>query len=97
MENLPCTPGEIAKQRLEKYIEEKLKGYWDDVSAWEFWTYLLEKAEGHPVDNTGYCPLAYQDDRAEALKNYKKTYPPKGTFHLPERRKRNGKKETVLL
>jgi hypothetical protein len=67
------TPGEsyfytakdIARERLEAYLEEKLSGEWDEA-AWEFYTFLLEQAKKHRADSSGYRPAAYQDDEREA-------------------------------
>jgi hypothetical protein len=71
---IPMTAAEIAKQRLESCVKEKLKGYWDDTSAWEFYTFLLEQAQNHTVDNSGYASLAYQADQKQAKENYRKKH-----------------------
>ena len=58
--------GDIARQRLNNYIDEKFKGIWDDTTTWEFFTYLLEQAQRHEPDNSGYGAFEYQKDRDEA-------------------------------
>ena len=75
MEKRPLfTAAAIAKDRFEQYLSEKLKGEWDD-SAWEFYNYLLEQAQKHPLDTSGYGPTAYQQDHATAMNNLKLAYP----------------------
>jgi hypothetical protein len=64
---LPVTAAGIARKRLEEYLDAKLEKE-DDLAEWEFYTWLLEKAERHEVDCSGYVPLAYQDDRKAARK-----------------------------
>ena len=68
------TASSIAKDRLEQYLSEKLKDAWDD-SAWEFYNFLLEQAQNHPVNTSGYGPPLYQQDRATAINNLKLAYP----------------------
>jgi hypothetical protein len=55
----------IARERLERYLDEKLKGEWPDT-RWEFFTFLLEQAKSHQLDRSGYASIAQQDDAAEA-------------------------------
>jgi hypothetical protein len=59
------TAAEIARERFEAYIAEKLRNE-DDLSTWEFYTWLLEKAEQRDVGISGYVPLEYQEDRQTA-------------------------------
>jgi hypothetical protein len=61
-EKVPMTAAETAWQRFETYIAKKLRNE-DDLTAWEFYTWLLEKAERRDVDSSGYAPLEYQEDR----------------------------------
>jgi hypothetical protein len=67
-EKVPMTAAEIARKRFETYIAEKLRNE-DDLATWEFYTWLLEKAERREADSSGYAPLEYQDDREAARKN----------------------------
>ena len=67
---LHTSAGAIAKERLEKYVTEKLTESWDEC-AWEFYTFLLEQAKKHPVDYSGYASPAYLKDHGEAIKNTK--------------------------
>jgi hypothetical protein len=69
-EKLPLTADAIARERLETYLSKKLNGE-DDCTAWEFYTWLLEKAKQHKVDRSGYGSFEYQDDRARARENRK--------------------------
>jgi hypothetical protein len=64
-EKAPITAAEVARGRFETYIAEKLRNE-DDLATWEFYTWLLEKAERRDVDISGYVPLAYQEDRQTA-------------------------------
>jgi len=57
--------GDVAKKRFYDYLEDKLKDRWDD-SRWEFFTFLLEQAKNHKIDNSGYGSFEYQKDRDEA-------------------------------
>jgi hypothetical protein len=57
--------GDIAKQRLYAYLDEKLKGELD-TTKWEFFNFLLEQAESHKLDISGYGSLEYQKDRENA-------------------------------
>jgi hypothetical protein len=59
------TAGTIAKERLEQYLTEKLRGEWDET-AWEFYTWLTEQAKGHKPDHSGYIRPEYHQDEAEA-------------------------------
>jgi hypothetical protein len=68
-----CTAAEIAKNRLEQYLAQKLKDEWDET-AWEFYTYLLEQAQNHKLDHSGYACLEYTADHKQAMENYQKTY-----------------------
>jgi len=65
---------DVAKQRLDSYLNEKLADAWD-MSAWEFYTYLLEQAKKHPLVTTGYASMAYKADKKEALNNYNAAHP----------------------
>lgn len=69
MNNLNLTTAaDVARRRLNDYLDEKLKDEWDD-SKWEFFTYLLEQAKRHPVNYSGYISFAQQQDREEAKQN----------------------------
>jgi hypothetical protein len=61
----PVTAAEIARKRLEDYLTELLAGEFD-LTAWEYYTWLLEKARGHKPDRSGYATLYYQADRDAA-------------------------------
>jgi DTW domain-containing protein YfiP len=61
----PMTAAEVARERFEVYIAEKLRNE-DDLATWEFYTWLLEKAEQREADSSGYVPLEYQEDRQTA-------------------------------
>jgi hypothetical protein len=62
-ETLPRTAAEAARRRLEAYLDEKLHGAYD-FEAWEFYTFLLEKAESRKVDRSGYLSGAYLEEQA---------------------------------
>jgi len=57
--------GDVAKQRLFNYLDEKI-GKEDDQVRWEFFTYLLEQSKRHKLDLSGYGSLDWQQDRDEA-------------------------------
>jgi hypothetical protein len=59
------TAADIARTRLDTYLQEKLHDEFD-FAAWEFYTYLLEKAKSRKVSQDGYLPEAYAKDHAEA-------------------------------
>jgi hypothetical protein len=59
------TASDVARQRLDDYLDEKLFGEFDD-SKWEFFTYLLEQAKSHRVDYSGFISFKQQDDAEEA-------------------------------
>jgi hypothetical protein len=61
------TAAEIARNRLDDYLAEKLRDE-DDLTTWEFYTWLLEKAKGHKVDRSGYTPMEYQSDHQQIVK-----------------------------
>lgn len=65
--------GNIVKERLIKYVTEKLeaKNAWDE-EAWEFYTYLLKQAENYRIVASGYTPPAYKDDYSKAIENLRK-------------------------
>jgi hypothetical protein len=64
-EKVPITAAEVAQERFETYIAEKLRNE-DDLATWEFYTWLLKKADRRDVDISGYAPLEYQEDRQTA-------------------------------
>jgi hypothetical protein len=64
-EKVPMTAAEVARERFETYIAEKLRNE-DDLSTWEFYTWLLEYAMRRAADSSGYVPLEYQEDRQTA-------------------------------
>jgi hypothetical protein len=72
------TAADLAKERLETYLTEKLRagrGHVDDREAWEFWTYLLEKAKNHRIYTSGFTPSGYNSDHAEAVVNLRRDHP----------------------
>jgi hypothetical protein len=77
---LPITAAEVAKKRLEEYLEAKL-GPEGDLATWESYTWLLKQAKRHEVDNSGYASLAYQDDQETARKNLFSTRLVRGHSH----------------
>jgi hypothetical protein len=66
---LPITAADIARERFETYIDEKLRTE-SDEAAWEFYTWLLKQAERRRVDRSGFAPLEYQADR-DTARGYK--------------------------
>lgn len=58
--------GDIARQRFEALVSEKLKDAWPDTMVWEFYTFLYKKAKDHKLDNSGFASLEYQTDRETA-------------------------------
>jgi hypothetical protein len=70
-ERLPVTADQVARKRLFDYLSEKLEGEFSETQ-WEFYTWLLEKAEWRSIDRSGYLSPAYQKDKDEALKNLNK-------------------------
>ena len=64
---IKLTAVDVAKERLQAYLDEKLKPEkgWDE-DIWEFYGFLLEKAQGYKIGHSGYASTAYQKDRAEA-------------------------------
>jgi len=67
---LPLYAKDVAKQRLDAYLNNLLADAWD-TSAWEIYTYLFEQAKKHSLDTSGYVSPAYKADETEAVKNYK--------------------------
>jgi hypothetical protein len=66
------TAAAVARDRLEKYIAEKLAAAnSDDESAWLLYTFLLEKAKSYRIDYSGYVSPAHKEDEAAALENRK--------------------------
>jgi hypothetical protein len=63
----------IARQRLNDYLDEKLKDEWDE-SKWEFFTYLLEQAKWHRISHSGYVSFEQKQDQEEAVQNYHACY-----------------------
>jgi hypothetical protein len=68
---LPITAAAVARDRLEKYIAEKLAtaNAYDD-EAWAFYTFLLEQAKTYKITYSGFQPSAYKQDEAAAFVNY---------------------------
>jgi hypothetical protein len=58
---------DIARERFLDYVEQKLFSAWED-SRHEFFTFLLEQAKQHRIDNSGYRSLEFQHDAEEAKK-----------------------------
>jgi hypothetical protein len=65
LEESKMTAAAIAKKRLENYLNDKLADAWDS-EAWEFYTFLLGKAQNHPVDCSGFESKEYQQDAEKA-------------------------------
>jgi hypothetical protein len=64
------TAAALARERFLNYVDEKLAGEFD-TAIWEFWTFLLKKAESHRIDVSGYASLEYQQDRDTARQRYR--------------------------
>jgi hypothetical protein len=64
------TAGTIARDRLIQYLDDALKEAWD-TSAWEFYTFLLDRAKKHKIDISGFGSVEFQKDRDEARKQNK--------------------------
>jgi len=69
---------DVARDRLEKYLEEKLKSA-STNGAWEFYTFLLKQAQKHEIDCSYkylYLPAFKADEDAadESWQKYKKTF-----------------------
>jgi hypothetical protein len=64
---------DIARERFEKYLNEKLSESWD-LEKWEFYTFLLEQAKKHRPDRSGYASLAYQQDKDEAKRQNEESF-----------------------
>jgi hypothetical protein len=47
------------------YLREKLSDE-DDLSSWEFYNWLLEKAMGRRINHSGYIPSEYKSDQGLA-------------------------------
>jgi hypothetical protein len=58
--------GDLARQRFEALVAEKLKGAFDDLEVWEYYTFLYKKAKDHRVDTSGFASVEYQADRETA-------------------------------
>jgi hypothetical protein len=73
------TAGSIARERLQNYLDGKLK-YIDDDAEWEVCTYLLEQAQTHTIEIPKYMPVAFQKDKDDAkrkndiLKHFERGY-----------------------
>ena len=61
----------VARERFLKYVDKKLAGKFD-TALWEFWTFLLKKAESHRIDVSGYASPEYQEDRETARQRRRK-------------------------
>ena len=90
MDNIPTDAGAVARQRFEVYLKDKLKNENDDTAIWEFYTFLLAQAKKHVIDRSGYGSLEYQQDRRDAINNYRQWLEEshKSDFKLPGRHKR---------
>jgi hypothetical protein len=60
--------GDLARRRFEKYLDEILVNE-DDRVKWEFYNFLLKKAQTHKLDYSQLknISFAYQDDRHLAI------------------------------
>jgi hypothetical protein len=58
--------GDLARQRFEDLVSEKLKEALDDTTIWEFYTFLYKKAKEHKPDYSGFAGVDYQTDRETA-------------------------------
>jgi len=88
------TAAEIAKQRFEEFVQQKLTEQdgrpVDGLTQWEFYTHLLNQAKAHKLNYSGYASPAYQQDRAAAIAACKAEQEAKWEtegFKLPLRRK----------
>ena len=91
MDEMPTNAGSIARQRLENYLADKLKNEEDDLTTWEFYTYLLEQAKKHNLDRSGYESLEYQQDKKETTNNCRKMEEERHNsgFRLPEHKRKS--------
>ena len=82
--------GDVAKQRLFNYLDEKV-GKQDDIVRQEFFSYLLEQAKSHKLFLDSYGSLAYQQDREEAraIRRQRENEYKEGEFRLPRRNSRH--------
>jgi hypothetical protein len=60
------TAGDIARQKFEALVSEKLKDAMDDTTIWEFYMFLYKKARDHKPDYSGFASVEYQTDRETA-------------------------------
>ncbi|MDR2785115.1 MAG: hypothetical protein LBB83_04285 [Treponema sp.] len=58
--------GDIARQKFDALVSEKLKDAIDDTTIWEFYTFLYKKAKEHKPDYSGFASVDYQADRETA-------------------------------
>lgn len=65
--------GDLARQRFEALVAEKLKNSFDDLTDWEFYTFLYKKAKEHKPDYRGFASVEYQADR-ETTRNLSNNY-----------------------
>ena len=91
MREMPMNAGDVARQRLENYLADKLIGEDTGTTTWEFYTYLLEQAKKHNVDRSGYGSLEYQRDKKEAINNCRKLEEERHNsgFRLPEHKRKS--------
>jgi len=59
------TAGDLAKERLENYLKEKLASD-DPLFVWHFCTYLLEQAKKHKTPDIDPVAQAYLADCRKA-------------------------------
>jgi hypothetical protein len=70
MESIPCSPEDIAKERFENYVNERLNCENREV-IWELHTYLLRQAKKHksPTVKNIKTYISFIDDRNQAVDN----------------------------
>jgi len=61
--------GDVAKDRLEQYLEKKLAKITDE-GRWELCTFLLDQAYKHEIQHVAFRNPAYQEDQAVADKSW---------------------------
>jgi hypothetical protein len=97
--NIP-TAANTAKMRFERFVLKKLSAE-TDLTAWEFYTFLLNQARKHKLDFSGYASIEYQEDREKVIQRNsakkEKTEPPKSASPTKPKPRRPVKKEAKAL
>ena len=83
--DFPLFAHDIAKQRLESYVSEKVKGH-SHTAEWEFYTFLLKKAKEYTINTSSmtFSLPAYLEDEKEVNEIFKKACPSYVPISEPE-------------